>query len=68
MAQRGWDGWLPWCAGEPAAQDGEDVLAVSAGGVDVAADVEPVSVASSLVTRPEIFCWVLTGRTPRSLR
>src|SRR6266567_5065836 len=24
-------------------------------------------VASSLVSRPEIFCWVLTGRTPRSL-
>src|SRR5271165_4242878 len=24
-------------------------------------------VASSLVSRPEIFCWVLVGRTPRSL-
>jgi hypothetical protein len=24
-------------------------------------------VTSSLVSRPEIFCWVFTGRTPRSL-
>jgi hypothetical protein len=24
-------------------------------------------VASSLVSRPEIFCWVFSGRTPRSL-
>ena len=35
-------GRLPGAAGEDAAQDGHDVLAVLAGGVDVAADVEPV--------------------------
>jgi hypothetical protein len=45
----------------------EDVLAVLADGVDVAAHVEPAWVASSLVSRPEIFCWVFSGRTPRSL-
>jgi hypothetical protein len=26
-----------------------------------------VWVASLLVSRPEIFCWVFSGRTPRSL-
>ena len=38
----GWRGRLPGVSGEYAAQDGHDVLAVLAGGVDVAADVEPV--------------------------
>src|SRR6266581_1220703 len=39
---QGGRGWPPGVAGEQAAQDGEDVLAVLAGGVDVAADVQPV--------------------------
>ena len=40
----GWRGRgrLPGVSGEQAAQDGEDVVAVLAGGVDVAADVQPV--------------------------
>ena len=42
--------------------------AVLAGCVDVAADVEAVpGVVSLLVSWPDIFCWVFSGRTPRSL-
>ena len=63
----GWRGWLPGVSGEDAAQDGHDVLAVLAGGVDVAADVEPVL---GRVLAGEVagdFLLGLTGRTPRSL-
>jgi hypothetical protein len=38
----GWCGWLPGVSGEEGAQDGEGVVAVLTGGVNVAADVQPV--------------------------
>ena len=43
-------------------QDVHGVLAVLAGGVDVAADVGPVLGGVVAGRRPEIFCWVVSGR------
>ena len=61
------DGRPPRGAGHGAAQDVYDVAAALAGGVDAAADVQPV-LGGVLAGEPaDIFCWVLTGRTPRSL-
>ena len=49
------DRWALRGAARDAAQHGEEVLSVLAGGVDVAADVGWSWVASSLMSRPEIL-------------
>ena len=46
-------------------QDVYGVLAVLAGGVDVAANVEPVPGDVVAGQAAGIFCWVFSGRTPR---
>ena len=63
----GGDRRSPGVPGEQAAEHVEGPVAVLAGGVDVAADVEPVLGGVFAGEPPEIFCWVLVGRTPRSL-
>ena len=57
----------PGVPGEQGVQYVEDIVAVFAGGVDVAADVEAVPGGVVAGSRPEIFCWVLFGRSPDSL-
>ena len=54
-------------AGHEAMQDGQDVLAVFAGGVDAAADVEPVLGGVFAGQAAGDLLLGLRGRTPRSL-
>ena len=57
---------MPRRAAHGAVQEVHDVVAVLAGGVDVAADVQPV-LDGFLAGEPSgDFCWVLVGRRPRS--
>jgi hypothetical protein len=54
-------------SGHEAAQDGEGVVAVLAGGVDVAADVQPVLGDVFAGQTAGYLLLGLDGRTPRSL-
>ena len=62
----GGDGRHPGVSCERVAQGGEGADAVLGGGRYIAADGVPVRVACSERSLPEIFCWVLAGRTSRS--
>ena len=59
---------VPGSTEDRIADSDHDVGAVLTHGEDVPADGVPARfvVTVSLVSRPEIFCWVLTGRRSRS--
>ncbi len=57
----------PRDTGESVADASQDVGSVLADGVDVITDVQAVLGGLFAREPTEIFCWVLTGRSPRSL-